>query len=273
VLLDCDIGKNSCLDGCVSLTFQEASQKIWIGELTPLNNLQTYLRAIRYLYALYRRNYFGKKLIINTMGYTTGLGEFLLYEIFEIVKPLNVLVLRQPQSGNDMKTIVSNLNSGHYIQKLHLSPAQEERHASSTSILYYDNNRASSKKGTTRFEKIFEVGNRTVGHLCDLLELIRHSQCPFSPDRLHFKTRKEVSIYEQSKHQKAVLDGTEAVHYRFLDEDECVDMRLIVLGTMLQEEQLEGVLVSNNQTKSSGLFDVQGLGFCFQGQIYSTTPI
>ena len=79
VLLDCDVGKNSCMEGCVSLTHEGITKKIWIGELTPLNNLETYLRAIRYLYAYSREVWFGKKLLINTMGYVTGLGEYLLY--------------------------------------------------------------------------------------------------------------------------------------------------------------------------------------------------
>lgn len=74
VLLDCDIGRNSCLEGCVSLSSNGSTKKIWIGELTPLNNLQTYLRAVKYLFEFYRQNWFTKKLIINTMGYTTGLG-------------------------------------------------------------------------------------------------------------------------------------------------------------------------------------------------------
>jgi polynucleotide 5'-kinase involved in rRNA processing len=74
VLLDCDIGRNCCLEGCVSLSSSLGSKKIWIGELTPLNNLQTYLRAIRYLFDYYNENWFTKKLVINTMGYLTGLG-------------------------------------------------------------------------------------------------------------------------------------------------------------------------------------------------------
>ena len=74
VILDCDIGKNSCLEGCVSLSHKNEQKKIWIGELTPMNNLQVYLKAVRYLYKFYREVWFGKKLVINTMGYTTGLG-------------------------------------------------------------------------------------------------------------------------------------------------------------------------------------------------------
>ena len=79
VILDCDIGKNSCLEGSVSLIDSSFSKKIWIGEFTPLNNLQTYLRAIKYLYGYYREAFFSRKLLINTMGYTTGLGELLIY--------------------------------------------------------------------------------------------------------------------------------------------------------------------------------------------------
>jgi polynucleotide 5'-kinase involved in rRNA processing len=74
VLLDCDIGKNSCLEGCISLTSGNTSKKIWIGEFTPLNNLQTYLRAVRFLFTYYREHLFTKKLVVNTMGYISGLG-------------------------------------------------------------------------------------------------------------------------------------------------------------------------------------------------------
>lgn len=39
---------------------------------------------------------------------------------------------------------------------------------------------------------------------------------------------------EQSKHGKENLEGMEAVYYRKLSADENVDMRLIVLGKMVQ---------------------------------------
>ena len=74
VLLDCDIGRNSSFEGCVSLTFQSQTRRVWVGELTPLNNVEGYLRGVRHLYDLYREKWFGKKLVVNTMGYTTGLG-------------------------------------------------------------------------------------------------------------------------------------------------------------------------------------------------------
>jgi polynucleotide 5'-kinase involved in rRNA processing len=111
VLLDCDIGKNASIDGCVSLMFGLQTKRIWIGELTPVNNLQTYLRAIRYLYAYYREVWFGKRLVVNTMGYTTGLGEFLLYEIYQIIKPKVVLVLKPSQMSpyDPIKKIMANL--------------------------------------------------------------------------------------------------------------------------------------------------------------------
>lgn len=73
-LLDCDIGRNACMEGCISLTSGQSSQKIWIGEFSPLNNLQTYMRGIRYLFNIYKESWFTKKLVVNTMGYTTGLG-------------------------------------------------------------------------------------------------------------------------------------------------------------------------------------------------------
>jgi len=62
------------LEGCISLNTSEFTKKIWIGELTPLNNLQTYVRAVKYQFKYYEEHFFTKKLIVNTMGYTTGLG-------------------------------------------------------------------------------------------------------------------------------------------------------------------------------------------------------
>lgn len=51
------------------------------------------------------------------MGYATGLGEFLLYEIYQIIKPKLVFVLKptQTNSYDPIKNIIDNISSGKYI--------------------------------------------------------------------------------------------------------------------------------------------------------------
>jgi polynucleotide 5'-kinase involved in rRNA processing len=110
------------MEGCISLTSGNTSKKIWIGEFSPLNNLQTYLRGIRYLFKHYRDIWFTKKLIVNTMGYTTGLGEFLIYEIYQIIQPKSIIVLQLPNPTSDsLKNIVHNIKTGSYISKLYMN--------------------------------------------------------------------------------------------------------------------------------------------------------
>ncbi len=92
------------------------------------------------------------------MGYTTGLGEFLIYEIYEIIKPQAIIVLQNPHSNSNdnMRTIVRNLQNGEYISKLYMSEKTEQRFPTTTNIHYYENNHAFSKKSTPcRFERQF----------------------------------------------------------------------------------------------------------------------
>ena len=72
-----------------------------MGEYTVLNNIQTYIKAISYLYELYRKDHFGSGLLINTMGYLTGLGELLIYEIYDIFKPHRVIFMETPETSYD----------------------------------------------------------------------------------------------------------------------------------------------------------------------------
>ena len=100
-LIDSDLGKNRLLSGCVSLTIvtdgEEENQNLWIGETTPLNNINGYIQALKYFHRLYKEKYFTHSLIINTMGYLTGIGEILFYEIFDIIKPTKILVMNGDQ--------------------------------------------------------------------------------------------------------------------------------------------------------------------------------
>lgn len=49
------------------------------------------------------------------MGYLTGLGEFLLYEIYHIVKPQAVLFLRTRGDNYHVDNITTQLKSGRYV--------------------------------------------------------------------------------------------------------------------------------------------------------------
>ena len=49
LIMDCDLGRNAELECCVSLRGQRVNKRIWVGELTPLNNINTFLQAVQYL--------------------------------------------------------------------------------------------------------------------------------------------------------------------------------------------------------------------------------
>lgn len=73
------------------------------------------------------------------MGYTTGLGEFLLYEIYEIVKPKSILLL-QSQSGSKfdvMNRIVRTIRKGEYVDRLYISKPVEKIHPTTTTVFTY----------------------------------------------------------------------------------------------------------------------------------------
>jgi hypothetical protein len=63
------------------------------------------------------------------------------------------------------------------------------------------------------------------------------------------------------------MGGQEVVSYRKLNQVENVDMRLIILGKMIEENQIS-LLHQSSYESSSSLFEVSGLGFGFQGKIY-----
>jgi hypothetical protein len=60
------------------------------------------------------------------MGYTTGLGEYLIYELFDIIKPQGLMVMRLSQKVSSqfdsMRGIIKNIETGTYIKKLLLRP-------------------------------------------------------------------------------------------------------------------------------------------------------
>lgn len=120
-ILDCDIGRSLTVSGCVSLITETENVNLWVGEFTPFNCINNYVNAIETLYQLYREKYFSKKLIINTMGYLSGLGEMIIYEIYNLVNPSEIIVLNSgnEQQGNDnLSSILYHIKAGSYLKKL-----------------------------------------------------------------------------------------------------------------------------------------------------------
>jgi hypothetical protein len=89
------------------------------------------------------------------MGYLTGLGELILYEIFHIVKPHNVLLLENDATTQQsiLNNIENNITSGKYTQRLYF---QETSQQTQTSTIFekYINNFASQKAAPERFSSL-----------------------------------------------------------------------------------------------------------------------
>lgn len=81
------------------------------------------MAAINKLYQIYREKYFSKKLVINTMGYLSGVGEMIIYEIYHLINPSEVIVINSPQTENapgydNIGNIMKNIRTGNYLSKL-----------------------------------------------------------------------------------------------------------------------------------------------------------
>lgn len=101
-ILDLDMGRNMTFPACVSLTALEPGGRtkkisLWIGEYSPLNSIPNYVKAMSELFGYYKQKYFTSGLIVNTMGYLTGIGELAVYEAYNIIKPQKILAM---SSGN-----------------------------------------------------------------------------------------------------------------------------------------------------------------------------
>lgn len=161
---------------------------IWVGEFSPLNQLQTYLQAVRCLYAHYRQQLFRYKLVVNTMGYTTGVGELLLYELFHIVQAPSVLAMQtaQREKYSNVEAVLAQLDCGQYVGRLHLSQKEgEERQAASVKIWQLVNEYAKNKKEKARLQRHFEVEGQKIDDISTLLKLIKTSHYKGSPYSHH----------------------------------------------------------------------------------------
>lgn len=61
------------------------------------------------------------------MGYLTGLGEFLLYEIYQIVKPKTIIALQSNGEKYQLNNILQNIKSGDYVNRLYVSCGLEQK--------------------------------------------------------------------------------------------------------------------------------------------------
>lgn len=193
----------------------------------------------------------------------------MLYEIYQIVKPRSILALQANVERYQLSNILNNFKTGNYANRLYIYGGSSRNESpSSTAIYYYDNAHSINKKALARFEKSFESEDNSVNSIVDLIAAIRKSSSLFNSNpHLASKERQAIDIYEQSRHGKEEMEGQEVVSYRQLNQWESVDMRLVVLGKMIDESQ-GGLLNKPTYESSSSLFEVSGLGFGFQGKIY-----
>lgn len=156
-VLDLDIGRNRLWPGSVSLesiskTGHRDTFSIWVGEFTPVNSIPVYLRAIEQLLAMHRNSCFTANLVVNTMGYLTGVGELILYEIYSVIRPRNVLVL-ESAAGQDwtVGSVRACIEYGTYANRLLFSNPANTASKTSTKITKYKNEFAMQKSSSRRF--------------------------------------------------------------------------------------------------------------------------
>ena len=99
------------------------------------------------------------------MGYTSGMGELLIYQLYQIVKPKHVLILHNQQQP-PLSHIVESISSNQYVERLIVV---EDRERTSCQVHYYLNDKAKSKGDPSRFQDSF---GDNVTHLTALLPLI-----------------------------------------------------------------------------------------------------
>ena len=116
-LLDLDIGKGRGLPATINLYRYNGSSTTtstyWVGEYTPLNFCDLYLQSVMKVMEEYNTLYFNDVLIVNTMGYLTGLGELVMIELNRIIQPSQVLYLTKEedkQSYTGFRELLTNNN-------------------------------------------------------------------------------------------------------------------------------------------------------------------
>ena len=93
----------------------------------------------------------GHALVVNTMGYTSGMGELLLYEIYQIVKPNRILAM-EGNSSSPVSHILDSIRGQHYVKRLFFTSDSNGHYCS---IDYFRNNKARSKGEPERFVGMF----------------------------------------------------------------------------------------------------------------------
>lgn len=57
------------------------------------------------------------------MGYLTGIGELIIYETFNIIKPNQILAISSVEKEEwAMEHVIKLLRNGSYLERLHFSP-------------------------------------------------------------------------------------------------------------------------------------------------------
>ena len=96
-----------------------------------------------------------------------------------------------------MSRIIRTIKKGEYVEKLFISKQSERVYPTSTTVFYYENSHATSKKTTSRFEKAFECGSKKINHVTDLFALLNYSRTykAHAEESLKAIERSRVSIF------------------------------------------------------------------------------
>ncbi|XP_019647321.1 PREDICTED: polynucleotide 5'-hydroxyl-kinase NOL9-like [Branchiostoma belcheri] len=111
--LECDIGQTEFTpSGFVSLTHvttptlgppfthqKTPDRCCYYGHLSPNDDPDRYIRTVKYVHQGYRGD---APLIVNTMGWTQGLGLHLLMDTLHLVRPSHILQLKGRKSAQDL---------------------------------------------------------------------------------------------------------------------------------------------------------------------------
>jgi hypothetical protein len=207
---------------------------------------------------VYRENHFSKKLVINTMGYLSGLGEMIVYEIYNLINPSELIVVKSPHEEtalgyDNIGNILKNIKTGVYLNKLVTLSSEDSRthqlrHFSqkkvNLNVQYLNNEHAQSKGIPIRFENLL-MPKINFKSIIELIKAVKSGQ---------FQKVANLPLSEQDK-----LGNVTCVD---LNEPHQSDMRIVLIGAWMPKTS------ESDMQSDPELFRVFGLGFGLEGSIY-----
>lgn len=175
-------------------------------------------------------HYFTHTLVINTMGYLTGIGEITLYEIYQVCSPKRVLIL-EGLNGSSSDSIRFSIEKGHYKNRLLFSGNSDLK--TTSKFFKHVNIFAEPKDKPNRFETLLVPGRQIRSLDALIVEMLTG----------RLKPLKETRIFNQGK------DG---LIQPMPNDPHLLDMRVVIIGEFWGQ-----------------LIKVLGVGYGWNGRVYS----